>query len=108
MTDNSLGEVVGYVDFFLNTRLNWAIEIAMEGRDIPEHLNRFHPATGKYRHLHLTNYAVVDIRLPGDSKPPKESHERLITLYFSEHFLSARMVWNVDDQTKEKFIRLNF
>jgi hypothetical protein len=73
----------GFIDFYVNDTVQWAIELLRLGSGLTEHRNRFHPITGKYRTLPTKKHLVVDIRGPkgiDSAVPPKEN---LCVLYFS-------------------------
>jgi hypothetical protein len=76
------GEKRGFVDFYINDHVQWAVELLRLGDRLKLHLDRFHPITGTYRKLRTKKYLVVDLR------GPKENHTvparpDLCVLYFS-------------------------
>ena len=79
----------GFIDFYVNDTVQWAIELLRLGKGLTEHKNRFHPVTGKYRSLPTKNHLIVDIRGPkgaGDVVPPEHN---LCVLYFSADWSSC-------------------
>lgn len=49
------GQIQGEVDFYLNGRIRWGIELLLKGRAIGEHISRFSPQ-GKYHALDVRDY----------------------------------------------------
>jgi hypothetical protein len=72
----------GFIDFYVNDRLQWAIELLRQGQVLQEHRNRFHPINGKYRELPTKEYLVVDIRGPKEAGAVSPRHD-ICVLYFS-------------------------
>eukprot|EP00978_Attheya_sp_CCMP212_P029158 scaffold102809_cov54-Attheya_sp.AAC.2 len=73
----------GFIDFYINDKVQWAIELLRLGHTLKEHRNWFHPISGKYRELPTKRYLVIDIRGPkegGNIVPPSDD---LCVLYFS-------------------------
>eukprot|EP00550_Attheya_septentrionalis_P009346 CAMPEP_0198298582 /NCGR_PEP_ID=MMETSP1449-20131203/41356_1 /TAXON_ID=420275 /ORGANISM="Attheya septentrionalis, Strain CCMP2084" /LENGTH=524 /DNA_ID=CAMNT_0043999881 /DNA_START=121 /DNA_END=1695 /DNA_ORIENTATION=+ len=73
----------GFIDFYINEKVQWAIGLLRLGHTLKEHQNRFHPISGKYRELPTKGYLVIDIRGPkegGTIVPPSDD---LCVLYFS-------------------------
>lgn len=79
---------VSRVDFFVNTTLNWAVELVREGSPsvIEEHLHRF-TSQGKYSHLHAKEWYVVDFRR--HDQEPTIFRYHLVTVRLSEDFSFA-------------------
>jgi hypothetical protein len=79
--------VTGEVDFYVNGRLKWCIELLRNGKGIGEHTTRCDPNNGKYRHVDQLAHLVVDCRGPkvGGVLP----HKFRCTLYFSEDFTTC-------------------
>jgi len=80
----------GRVDFYINSTLQWSIELLRRGNRMSEHLNRFHTLAGKYREVATKQYLVVDCRGPkgekGDGISPPHENPNLCTLYFAKDF----------------------
>jgi hypothetical protein len=72
----------GFVDFYINDNVQWAVELLRLGDRLKLHLDRFHPITGTFRKLPTKKYLVVDIRGPKENGavPPGAD---LCVLYFS-------------------------
>ena len=85
-TRAELGEeiVSGELDFFINGELKWALELLRNGSKLGEHIQRFHPSSGKYLNVPANAYLVVDCRGPR-VREVQQMDERC-TLYFSEDF----------------------
>ena len=73
----------GFIDFYVNDTVQWAIELLRLGSCLKELRNRFHPITGKYRTLPTKNHLVVDIRGPKDAGGQVSPQPNLCVLYFS-------------------------
>jgi len=54
-------KISGEIDFFVNGKLRWGIELLINGSGISEHIERFAPG-GKYDPLSATDYVVIDFR----------------------------------------------
>ena len=69
----------GYLDFYINDRAKYGIEILREGykTTIEEHLSRFEKPYGKYSKMIFNNYTVIDFR----SKEPKK--------FYGDHYMAA-------------------
>jgi len=80
----------GFIDFYINDRTQWAIELLVRGRQLSEHRNRFDPVTGKYCTLPTKRYLVVDIR--GDkAKGVVKAKSDLCVLYFSDDWTQCEV-----------------
>jgi len=79
----------GFIDFYVNESVQWAIELLVLGRDLTEHRNRFHPLHGKYRTLPTKKHLVVDIRPPPRDTGIEEAKQDLCVLYFSNDWASC-------------------
>ncbi|CAG8646419.1 503_t:CDS:1 [Paraglomus occultum] len=55
----------GRLDFYINTGLNWAVELAAEGDDIPGHVERFEQEN-KYKNIDQSRNIVLDFRMGTD------------------------------------------
>ena len=94
----------GFVDFHINDTVQLAVELLRLGDRLKQHINRFHPVTGKYRELPTKKYIAVDIRGPKENVTVP-AHGDLCVLYFSREFdkciIQMRTDW-------EKEVQLNF
>nr|CAG8666230.1 10204_t:CDS:1 [Entrophospora candida] len=52
----------GRLDFYINTELNWAVELAAEGKDISGHVQRFQQEN-KYKNIPHSKKIVLDFRI---------------------------------------------
>lgn len=74
--------IQGEIDFYINSTLQWGIELLVQGSKITEHLNRFTPG-GKYYDLKCKDYYVVDFRGNEEGKLTNITfHEKKITVFF--------------------------
>lgn len=74
--------IQGEIDFYINSNLQWGIELLVQGSKITEHLSRF-ASSGKYYNLNCNDYYVVDFRGNQDGKPTNITyHEKRITAFF--------------------------
>ena len=78
----------GFIDFYVNDSVQWAIELLVLGCGLTERRNRFHPLTGKYRTLPTKKHLVVDIRGPQD-QGTVEAKQDLCVLYFASDWASC-------------------
>ncbi|KAJ3120116.1 hypothetical protein HK098_004875, partial [Nowakowskiella sp. JEL0407] len=62
------GSIKGEIDFYLNGKLLWGIELLVNGSGIGEHLQRF-SKKGKYEPLKVKDYVVVDFRENDTGEP---------------------------------------
>jgi hypothetical protein len=78
-------DVTGELDFYVDGKLKWCVELLRNGIGIGEHIGRFDLSNGKYRKVDMNEYIVVDCRGPkmGGGVKPSESR---CTLYFAEDF----------------------
>jgi hypothetical protein len=73
----------GFIDFYINDRVKWAIELLRLGHTLKEHRNRFHPISRKYRELPTKRYLVIDICGPKEVGNIVRPSDDLCVLYFS-------------------------
>jgi hypothetical protein len=73
----------GFIDFYVNDTVQWAVELLRLGSGLTEHRNRFHPITGKYRTLPTKKHLAVDIRGPRDINQEVSPQQDICLLYFS-------------------------
>ena len=88
---NSEGEEIsGELDFYINSQLQWCVELLRRGDKIGEHLARFDKHDGKYREVVAKDYLVLDCRPP---KPGRGVviNENRCTLYFEENYTKCRI-----------------
>ena len=91
------GEVTGELDFYINSHLQWCLELLRLGNAVGEHLARFDEDEGKYRMVPSREYLVVDCR------PPKEGagahlNENHCTLYFEQNFTKCRIQMRLEEE----------
>ena len=77
----------GSVDFYADLELQWMMEFLVEGRNLQEHLDRFNPADGRYRHLRRTDWLVVDFRVR--SSPPSQLFPHVMYVICAEDYSGA-------------------
>jgi hypothetical protein len=58
----------GFIDFYINYQVQWAVELLRLGDSIKVHIDRFHPVNGSYRELSTKDYIVVDLRRPKEQE----------------------------------------
>ena len=79
------GAILGEIDFYINSKLRWGIELLVNGKGISEHLSRFALPNGKYAPLEVLKYAVVDLRVSANGMPTNVVlHENRITVFFKK------------------------
>jgi hypothetical protein len=87
-------DVTGELDFYVNGRLKWGIELLRDGKGIGEHIGSFDEYSGKYRKVDMLAYLVVDCRGPRvGGVQPSESR---CTLYFSDDFTHCACEMRLD------------
>ena len=89
-TNASGEEISGELDFYINGRLQWCLELLRNGDKIGEHLARFKPQTGKYRNVEAKDYLVVDCRPPKRGNGAQIAADRC-NLHFEENFSKCRV-----------------
>ena len=87
----------GELDFYINGRLKWCLELLRGGDKVKKHLNRFDPVNGKYRKVPKNDYLVVDCRGPKIGRGCKASPHRC-TLYFSEDFKTCHCKMRMEEE----------
>jgi hypothetical protein len=76
--------ILGEVDFFLNYKLRWGLELLVHGRGRKEHIDRFQRG-GKYYNLKPRDYLVVDFRFESvDIRLDEEARKDLMTVIFED------------------------
>jgi len=88
------GAVDGRLDFWVNSKLQWAIELVRDGDRQQEHLDRF-GVDGKYFSLKPREWVVIDFRRPGTDIGQLEGKPNLINVVFSDDFAFATLVLGV-------------
>jgi hypothetical protein len=74
--------IEGEIDFFVDSKKRWGIELLVKGKNISEHMQRF-GVNGKYAGFKAQNYAVVDFRSSLNGIPTNVGlHEKRITVFF--------------------------
>jgi hypothetical protein len=79
-------DVTGELDFYVNGKLKWCLELLRNGDKIGEHIRRFDENAGKYRKVDMSDYIVVDCRGPMLGGEVKQTSESRCTLYFAQDF----------------------
>ena len=74
----------GFLDFYINGKLNWAIELLREGNKIGEHLERFDQGGMYHSKIPYQEHRILDFRSV-DKKALKKDHA-LWTIYYSEDY----------------------
>ncbi|CAG8469981.1 1580_t:CDS:2, partial [Ambispora gerdemannii] len=74
----------GYIDFYVD-KLDWAIELLRDGKDMTEHSRRFEPA-GEYEEIvrYAKSIAIIDIR--SESKKVRKLQKDFIHVSCSENY----------------------
>jgi hypothetical protein len=81
--DDSDPTINGEIDFYLNGKLRWGIELLVNGEGIGEHISRFEPHNGKYVALGVNDYVVVDFRRNTSGNPTNiRRHPKRISVFF--------------------------
>ena len=103
--DTSVGppeEILGEIDFYLNSSLRWGVELLVNGRGITEHIDRF-GEKGKYFPLKAKDYVVVDIRGNANGEITRIiKHSKRISVFFKlGEFKSCKCIFGEEDQVIE-------
>ena len=89
--------IKGEIDFYLNGKLRWGVELLVQGREVGEHIERFSPQ-GKYYPLGVLDYAVVDFRSSVNGKTTQISHHpKRVTVFFDQEFTSCQYFFGYND-----------
>jgi hypothetical protein len=82
----------GFLDFYIDSELQWGFELLRNGDKLKGHLERFNPTRGTYRDIPLRDYAVVDF-YEGftDGAVYGEKYYRVI---FSNDFKTIHLLYN--------------
>ncbi|RHZ81800.1 hypothetical protein Glove_117g21 [Diversispora epigaea] len=75
---------VGYINFYVD-KLEWAIELLRDGKDMVEHSRRFEPA-GEYKEIvrYAKSIAIIDIR--NESKKVQKLQRDFVYVSYSENY----------------------
>ncbi|KAJ3174985.1 hypothetical protein HDU87_006519 [Geranomyces variabilis] len=79
------------VDFWINSNLNWAVELVRNTgnkKDIENHLDRFRTTGGYYYNLMPSEWRVIDFRAPGFAAA-NDTRDGLIIVTCDEGFTGA-------------------
>ena len=88
---NSEGEEIsGELDFYIDSQLQWCVELLRDGDKIGDHLARFDVHDRKYREVVAKDYLVVDCR-PAKTGKGVVNNQNRCTLYFEENFTKCRI-----------------
>ena len=73
-------DVAGALDFFVNSVLLWGFELLRDGDRVGGYLDRF-KGSGKYTHLALRDYRVIDFKPVPATGPRRVTKEKLVRVY---------------------------
>jgi hypothetical protein len=99
MDKNNNESIAGEVDFYINGKLRWGIELLILGDAISEHVSRFAP-DGKYALLRVLDYIVIDFRRTSTGDPSNVvlMEKRLSVFFKTGNFSSCTCVFGTDPQ----------
>lgn len=92
--------ITGEVDFWINSKLQWAVELLRQGSDKGEHLGRFE-GSGAYKYLQPAHWRVVDFRSAGAS-PRRE--DKYIAVVMNESYQRARVIMGLHRTEEVEFM----
>jgi len=83
----ALYSIHGRIDFFINDKRNWAVELLRDGDRLNDHVARMAPG-GKYDRLTITasNTVVIDLRGPSSPQPNGQPPEGVVYAVFEKEF----------------------
>lgn len=92
--NEELARIQGEVDFFVDGKLRWGIELLVHGRKITEHISRFKEG-GKYAQLKCKDDVVVDFRA---GMPTSVTlHPNRVSVFFpSQDYATCIIVYGKD------------
>ena len=73
----------GNLDFYIDSNLQWCIELMFQGSGVAEHVDRFDPLSGIYRDIDTKHKAVVDFRLHDNAIPPRNKRDLHRLVYWA-------------------------
>ncbi|POG57833.1 hypothetical protein GLOIN_2v1791224 [Rhizophagus irregularis DAOM 181602=DAOM 197198] len=85
----------GYIDFYVNNKNKWAIELLRDGNKLEEHQKRFEKG-GIYIPIlkHANKWAVIDIRSSGMEAPDIKDRKKYdIYVLCAENFESVQLIY---------------
>jgi hypothetical protein len=98
--------IAGKVDFYINGKVRWGIELLIQGDAISEHVNRF-AAEGNYAPLCVSDYIIIDFRRTVSGNPSNVAsfEKRLLVFFKRGSFSSCKCIFGLDSKIFEVQLR---
>jgi hypothetical protein len=94
----------GELDFYISGSLKWGIELVSDGKNLPEHINRFKQGGSSFA-PNISDYRMVDFRSDTSKKRKSkgiDKHE--VQVRFTAQFAGAELCFGSTQKTaKVKF-----
>jgi hypothetical protein len=82
----------GFIDFYINSKLKWAIEVLREADRIDEHINRF--TKGIYKGIPKNDYIIIDFISRQNFEKTKEiTNDKLMRVVYQEDLTGAEIYY---------------
>ena len=88
------GEKTGELDFYINSQLQWCLELLRMGDKVGQHLDRF---KGKCREVPTSEFLIVDCRGPKKGAGAHRNENRC-NLYFEDNFTKCRIQMRLGEE----------
>jgi len=96
-------DCAGYLDFYIDDDLNWAIELLREGRNIENHKKRFQPGGQYYSMMdNIKKWIIIDFRAA--DKLIKNFHSNLVHVGYTADYKQAVITWGNEKQQQISLI----
>ena len=97
--------VQGRVDFYINNRLRWGVELLVNGSRVGEHVHRFSPG-GRYASLEVADYMVIDLRQGPVVSNVVYKSEKKSRVFFEPSFQYCDVVHEFEEDAKRIYLQV--
>jgi hypothetical protein len=87
-----LYEAKGYIDYFIDSKHGWGIELLREGSALNSHLRRFDDG-GKYQAIPLNDWLCIDFR----RSRPKDAQEKVMYVMYDQDYKGFTVIFQGKD-----------
>jgi hypothetical protein len=94
-----VARINGEIDFYLDGKLRWGIELLIKGDRIKEHVDRF-SKNGKYHALDPKDYIIIDFR-PGPVSKKIRHYPKRLTVFFENDYSKCCCLYGDNDELTE-------